>query len=327
MSSAIVYAALFFALCSGATAVAFALARKKLQDTNQDLQGKIISLEAKGASIRSETRNVVEQKKAKRPEDSNLSEELLDLRKENSRQKDDLKKSREELRSREKELKDSKESVEGALYSLKEENRKLIEQLKEFDNRQSSKSVQSNEALERMKISFDQSRRENQVLKEKIQESERNHGKESEKIGNLLQKLNAAQEKQRNSDLELRKWRDAAKISNGKVLDAHLFLRWHERAEAGRKMYRMMKQLRELSDQKLMTYQEGVTALSEHILKELKIPVPTLTSREVRADKLLGAAWGALVERNLAKTSQELPDSASTSHLPATENSLHSQGT
>jgi hypothetical protein len=53
--------------------------------------------------------------------------------------------------------------------------------------------------------------------------------------------------------------------------------------------------MRELSDSKVLTYQEGIIALSQWVLKQKNISMPPLSSGEVLADRLLAEAWNAIL--------------------------------
>jgi hypothetical protein len=61
-------------------------------------------------------------------------------------------------------------------------------------------------------------------------------------------------------------------------------------------MYRMMRQMRELSDLKLSTYQEAVIEVSSSLLNLKGITAPELSPNENKADRLLAEAW-ALVQK------------------------------
>jgi hypothetical protein len=60
-------------------------------------------------------------------------------------------------------------------------------------------------------------------------------------------------------------------------------------------MYRMMRQMRELSDLKLSTYQEAVIEVSSSLLSLRGVAAPDLAPNENKADRLLAEAW-ALVQ-------------------------------
>jgi uncharacterized metal-binding protein YceD (DUF177 family) len=59
-------------------------------------------------------------------------------------------------------------------------------------------------------------------------------------------------------------------------------------------MYLLMKQMRELSDEKVQTYQEGVLDLSQWVLDKKNIPLPVVGKEEHKTDRFFAQAWDAV---------------------------------
>ncbi|APJ04221.1 hypothetical protein [Silvanigrella aquatica] len=279
------------------------LTKQKILTQNKTLQDKIFALEAKSMTLSQKEnksgekdKKIISQKMFESPQVPLHSAEVLQLRKENSKLKDDLKKSKEEIRHKEKALKEEENLSKNKLFSLTEENSRLIAQMREMDVQ--LKQANSNLKTQIPLVDFEKKiaeishlKDENSELKQKLAELDKIKKQNSHK-------LSAAQEKVKVIEQELHKWTETAKTNNGKPLDAHSFLRWHDRAVSGRKMYKLMRQMRELSDSKVSTYQDGITALSQWVLQQKNITLPPLSSGEVLADRLLAEAWNAILPSN-----------------------------
>jgi hypothetical protein len=277
------------------------LSRQKVLAKNVGLQDKLVVLEAKLMSPKQQSPSFTSslEKKSQQPKShdaqphSNHSAEILNLRKETAKLKDEIKKAKEEIRLKDKALKEEENITKNKLYSLTEENARLIGQMRELDLllKQNNNNVKKQVPL----VDFEKKILEISQLKDEISNMKIKLSEHDKIKKQNLSKLNTVQEKLKSTEYELHKWLDTSKVNDGKPIDPSTFLRWHDRAVSGRKMYKLMRQMRELSDSKVTTYQEGVVALSEWVLKQKNINLPDVSSSEVLADRLLAEAWNAIL--------------------------------
>jgi hypothetical protein len=276
------------------------LSKHKLISKNAVLQNKILVLESRLLNEQHKPEHApVEKKSALHAklhevhEQSHNNSEVMLLRKEIAKFKEEIKKLKDENRQKERALKEEEVNTRNKLYSLTEENAKLVVQLREFDQVLKSTAETTKKQVplvefEKKVLEVSQLKFENEEMKIKFHETEKI------KKQNVT-KLSALQEKLKNTEQELQKWVDSSRLNDGKALDPSEFLRWYDRAMSARKMYQLMRQMRELSDNKLRTYQDGVIELSKWVLIQKNIPLPTISSSEVLADRLLAEAWNAIL--------------------------------
>ncbi len=276
------------------------LVRQKLNIKNKELGNKLILLENNILAMKEKNVVTHSDKKEKITQQKNLNDspihnqqELLALRKEIAKVKDEIKKTKEELKNKEKSLKEADLASKNKLFSLTEENSRYIVQLKELDSQlKEALSLQRNQVplvdFEKKILEISQFKEENSVLKNKFIEAEKN-----KKI--LQAKINSLQEKLKITESDLAKWLDAAKTNDGKPLDPAFFMKWHDRALTARKMYKLMRQMRDLSDAKVHSYQEGIATIARWILVQKNISLPHISTGEVLADRLLAEAWNAVM--------------------------------
>ncbi len=269
------------------------LSKQKVLAKNIGLQDKLVVLEAKSMSPKQLAPSITLSKSVESQSNPNHSSEILSLRKETAKLKDEIKRAKEEIRIKDKALKEEENITKNKLYTLTEENARLIGQMREMDFllKQNNDNVKKQVSLvdfEKKLLEISQLKDEISYMKQKLSEHDKfkkqNHSK-----------LNMVQEKLKSTEQELQKWLDTSKTNDGKPIDPSAFLRWHDRAVSARKMYKLMRQMRELSDSKVTTYQEGVIALSEWVLKQKNMEIPNVSSSEVLADRLLAEAWNAIL--------------------------------
>lgn len=226
-------------------------------------------------------------------EQNNHSAELLNLRKETAKLKDELKKTKEEIRLKDKSLKEQESNVKNKIFALKEENSRFVTQLKEMD----LSLKQCNESLKKQVplSDFEQKLVELSQIKDDLSHAKQKISEYEKSKKQNIAKLTSLQDKLKSTEQDLQKWVDSAKSIDGKPLDVSAFLRWHDRAITGRKMYRLMRQMRELSDSKISTYQDGIVTLSKWVLEQKNIGFPSIPPSEVPADRLLAEAWNAIL--------------------------------
>ena len=277
--------------------------KQKLIAKNTASQDKLFALEAKLLSFAGHTNAVPNHEKKANSQKSNENQtssnhhsELINLRKETAKLRDELKKAKEEIKNKEKSLKEEENTTKNKLYSLSEENSRLIIQMKEMDQLlKQSNNISKNQVplmdFEKKLLEIFQLKEELSSMKLKLNELDKIKKQNATKLVSLQDKLKI-------SEQELQKWTDTAKINDGNSLDPNSFIKWHDRAIAGRKMYRLMRQMRELSDSKVSTYQEGVFAVSKWVLEQKKLDIPSISAGEVPADRLLAEAWNAILLSN-----------------------------
>lgn len=274
--------------------------KQKLLSKNLIMQNKIMTLESDLLLRNQQINDIAIQDNKKNQQVKNIethsnstnSSELLNLRKDISKLKDENKKLKDEIRQKDKMLKEEMQLSNNKLYSLNEENSRLIKQMREMDLllKESNNNLKNQVPL----VDFEKKVLEINSLKDELLKIKQKNS-EQEKINKQnISKLNVSYEKLKNAEQELQKWTETSKTSDGKPIDPRAFLRWHDRALLGRKMYKLMRQMRELSDSKVTTYQDGVIAISEWILKQKNINLPQVSSGEVKADRLLAEAWSAV---------------------------------
>lgn len=297
-------------VASGTTVVAgISFASKfSLQKTNAKLSDKLLVLEARQADLISNNlksnnskTNSAKPTQTKAAENATQSSrnnqpqqpksEVLDLRKDLAHSRDEIKKLKDDLRLRDSDLRDEKTQTENKLHALKEENKHLLEQLKANSQSSSTRTFAPAATATAAVAPVKTLDPEIQSLKNTIKEGKIQLENLDKKIMSQATLLRQADEKFARANADLKKWNEVETAFGGAALDPQLFVKWRDRAITGRRMYQLMKQLRELSDEKLLSYQQGVEALASHILKTHSIPEPQAQSGEVRADKLLAAAW------------------------------------
>ncbi|WP_158998490.1 hypothetical protein [Pigmentibacter ruber] len=301
------------------------LSKQKLTLSNKQLQSKIVVLEnsilsqgEKKVFLSPERKEKTSSQKLQNENNINqqVSQELLQLRKENSKLKDDIKKAKEEIKVKEKALKEEEIASKNRLFSLTEENSRFITQLKELDFqlKEALNNQRNNVPLvdfEKKMLEISQFKEENTSLKNKLNEIEKQKKTQQAKINSLQEKLKLAE-----SDLS--QWLEAAKTNDGKPLDPSFIIKWHDRAITARKMYKLMRQMRELSDAKVNSYQEGISSVSQWVLKQKNIPTPSVSSGEVLADRLLAEAWNAIMPESVKVISGiEIKDSSAQASSPS----------
>jgi hypothetical protein len=172
----------------------------------------------------------------------------------------------------------------------------LIGTVKELETRLAAqntlgKPVAGLAAVQRVAVSEDPDSSAAQELKRKVVTLERALKSEREQ-GDAL-RLD-----RQNLQAELRKWTHVAQDEGGKPLDPILFKKWKERALAARVQYQMMRQLRELSDIKLSTYQSSVVRLASFVFESTGTKAPRLGAGEVASDRYLAEALATLSARS-----------------------------
>ena len=293
------YATLAFAAILAVVAGVFYFLKAKAERTLVQVQGRVLAAEARAAEHQrtlhspqqglhtAHARKQSSPKKKGTLEEGSAaqgsSQELLQLRRDLAHVRDETKKLREQLRLRENEIKNAKETEDSHLFALREENKRLLEQLREADkkmqaqgsNRAAHTELQQSEAVKRLEAALEGARAQAVLAAEKVRGGEQ----ESRRLREALKNTEGRLEKM-----------------NASTLDPRTLVRWRDRALEGRKMYRLMRQMRELSDDKLASYQAAVTQLSRYVLEQKHQELPEVKAGELAPDVYLAHAWAVVLE-------------------------------
>jgi chromosome segregation ATPase len=306
MDMAIVYSAIGFGGLASVVALFLFISRARLQESLSTLNDKLIAEQSRKAeaSIRTVQKPASTPKAS--PESSKSSQMLMDLRKQNAHLKDELKQLKQTLRESEVHLKDADERTDAALYKIRAENAALVEKLKELELNSPDK-VRAAGLEEELNILRERNRSLNQEIKSSSQQlkTERTQLEQSKKqVESLQNEIQALRVLVPNTD--------PATLEAAKKFDPKILERWRDRAYTARHMYKMMRQMRELSDIKLSTYQEAVVDVSSCLLALKGVSQPELAPNELKADRYLAEAW-ALIQPELS------PAAASHSTEPSSQ--------
>lgn len=287
MDNTLVYSALGLAAFTSLAALYFFVGRIKLQDKANSLEEKLTHEQAKRAEML--LARVSSQKKADTPktpiENQKHAAEIVELRKNNSHLKDEVKQLKSELRTSEGLLKELNSRSEGETFKLRAENQALIERIRDFENNSPDKKRAA------------------------LLETELTDAKAA--LRNAQGELNATLQKLKNERTTADKIRATAETLQQQVrdlknripddqqeetvkIDPKALARWKDRALTARQMYKMMRQMRELSDIKLSTYQEAIIDVSSTLLTMKGIESPTVAPQENKADRYLAEAWALI---------------------------------
>ncbi|MEY3902952.1 MAG: hypothetical protein RL189_2258 [Pseudomonadota bacterium] len=287
MDNLLVYSALGLAAFTSLAALYFFVGRIKLQDKVNSLEEKLTLEQAKRAEM--SLARVSSQKKADTPktptENQKHAAEIVELRKNNSHLKDEVKQLKSELRTSEGLLKEFNSRSEGETFKLRAENQALIERIRDFESNSPDKKRAAllETELTDAKAALRNAQGELSATLQKLK-SERTTADKIRATAETLQQQ-VRELKNRLPDVEQE---ETVKI------DPKTLARWKDRALTARQMYKMMRQMRELSDIKLSTYQEAVIDVSSTLLTMKGVESPTVAPQENKADRYLAEAWALI---------------------------------
>lgn len=252
--------------------------KQKLDLKCNEVAAKLTEMESHYLKLKQSraSQQKLEKKETEKTNDSSVNfahqSESLFLKKEISHLKDELKKVKSELKGKDKELKEADQNTKNRLHNVIEENQKLLEQLKQMDRNlkdalEANKNKVSLSEFEQKQKAVENLKAENLKYKNKLNAFEKSQNQNFEKSVSIQEKLKKLEK-------EVKKW--------------------NERALTARKMYLLMKQMRELSDEKVQTYQEGVLDLSQWVLDKKNIPLPVVGKEEQKTDRFFAQAWDAV---------------------------------
>lgn len=284
MENVLVYAALGMAAFTSLAALYFFISSTKKSETVRELEEKLTLEQAKRAEFTvSQTIPKKKTESAKTSQESSKhSLELIELRKNSAHLRDEIKHLKAELRNAENLTKELSGRAEGDTFKLRAENQALIERLREIENNSTDKkrAAALEQELNELRVNFKNIQSENAASSAKLKSERVGADKQKQTIETLQQQV-----RELKARLPDETTPDTAKI-DPKVLE-----RWKERAFTARHMYQMMRQMRELSDLKLSTYQEAVIDVSKTLLTLKGAESPEIGPRENKADRYLAEAW------------------------------------
>ncbi|MBM3381561.1 MAG: hypothetical protein FJY29_03875 [Betaproteobacteria bacterium] len=290
MDTALVYAALGFGALSSAIALFLFVSRSRLQEIIAGLQNKLTLEQARIAEMSNRSASIKTKPEPKHSGDQNKhAAELLELRSRSSHLKDEVKQLKQQLRQAELDLKAADERADGQLFKLRADNAALLERLKDLE--QNSPDKKRAVALE---TEVTELRTRSKEMQQELNAANAKMKSERNAADRMKQQFELLQTELRDVKAKL----PAAETNSLPAqppLDPKQLDRWKDRALTARHMYRMMRQMRELSDLKLSTYQEAVIEVSSSLLNLKGVSEPELAPNENKADRLLAEAW-ALVQ-------------------------------
>jgi hypothetical protein len=237
------------------------------------------------------------------------NEELVQLRKETGQLKNQLQQLKQENKDFGVKLKDMLHEKEVVIFQLQKDNEQLIASIREAEAKNrptvtSAPNAQAQAAPAQIAAASQQKETPELIdLKKKLTHLERSLKSEKEFGEKLKQEKISLQS-------ELRKWTSAAQDSDGKTLEPAMFKKWKDRALTARVQYQMMKQLREMSDIKLSTYQESVVRLAQFVFASTGSKAPLVQAGENTSDRFLAEALYALAKNQKSEKREKNDSSA-----------------
>ena len=297
MESALVYFALGFGALASIVALVIFMSRARLQENLAALQNKLTLEQSRIVALQERsTQQKPKQESKPERENNKHSAELLELRKSNAHLKNEVKQLKQQLRDTEMQIRDFDNLSEGQLYKLRLENAALVERIKDVEQNSPEKKRAASFELEvnNLRTQLKDIQQELNGANSKLKSERTSAEKQRNELQNLQTELR--QLKSRLPDAE-----NSPAKNTTPTIDPKQLAIWKERALTARHMYKMMRQMRELSDLKLSTYQEAVIEVSSKLLDLKGVTVPDLSPQENKADRLLAEAW-ALIHPDTSPT-------------------------
>lgn len=306
MESALVYTALGFGGLASVVALFLFVSRSRLQETLSSLQNKLTLEQARLAEVSAKSASI-KQKPEPKPthEATKHTAELVELRKLNAHQKDEIKSLKAALRDSERHTRDADERAESNLFKLRADHSALLARLKDLE--QNSPDKKKAQQLEQ---ELTELRARSKELSQECASSQAKLKSERAAAERQKLQLEAAQSEVRQLKARLPQGEETAQPTLPPI-DPKILERWKDRALTARHMYKMMRQMRELSDLKLSTYQEAVIEVASTLLQLKGVATPELAPHENKADRLLAEAWAlSLPQNSLTPTPSDTSDTS-----------------
>lgn len=240
----------------------FFISRMKLQQEKKQLQDKLIALESEFLFLKQNGGKATASNAPAKKKANTSHDEVLALRKDLSAQKDEVKRLRKEGEEQARLSMEKYDELLGQYSVLKEENAQFLMQLQEAHKKPVVVEKEVSSPVKAM-------RSERQEAK--------NEAHQQKLINDFERRLKSMEERNQQLKEQLRQ-----------------ITIWKERAEAGKHFYRMMKNMKDLSEEKLVTYQQSVLTLAQHVLVEGNKTLPDVKQGENAVDRYLAAAVDSL---------------------------------
>ena len=296
MEIALVYTALGFGGLAFIVALMLFISRGRVQEELAAAQQKLTLEQSRLAEI-SARGSVAKPKQESKPvqETNKHTAELIELRKLNSHQKDEIRNLKSSLREAERLIKHADERSDSSLFKLRADHQALLDRLKdlELNSPDKKKAILLEQELNDLRARSKELQSELNSTTGKLK-SEKNYSERQK------QQIEALQNEIRQLKSRLPEGEHAAPSTTPKI-DPRALERWKDRALTARRMYKMMRQMRDLSDIKLSNYQQAVLEVSESLLQMKGVATPSLAPNENKTDRLLAEAW-ALVHTPSAES-------------------------
>lgn len=301
MENALIYTALAFGALASLLSLFLFVSRSRLQETLSSLRNKLTLEQSRIAEFNSRTPVPKPKPESKTNSENNKhSAELLELRKSSAHLKDEIKQLKQSLRNAEQHIKDYDGRSEGNLFKLRAENAALLERMKDIEQNSQDKkrAAYLEQELSELRIRFKEANQESNAAGAKLKSERQTAERQKQQLESLQSEVRQLKARLPESD--------SPKSPALPAIDPKQLERWKDRAFTARYMYKMMRQMRELSDLKLSTYQEAVIEVSATFLALKGVSAPELAPNENKADRLLAEAW-ALVHPDTASTAPTHP--------------------
>ncbi|MEN9825017.1 MAG: hypothetical protein RI953_762 [Pseudomonadota bacterium] len=284
MEMTLVYAALGLAGLTSAITLFLFMSRVRLQEKNRELEDKLLAEQSRrtAATLTSQEPKKKPETAKVQPEKNKHAEELVELRKTNAHLKDEIRQLKQEVRHLEVLNKDSGSRAEMETFKLRAENQALLERARDLESNSTDKKRA--QALEH----------ELTGLKENLKSVQSELAGANAKLKSerhFADKQKLILETMQNQLKELKARLPEDTQPEVQKIDPKTLERWKDRALTARHMYRMMRQMRELSDLKLFSYQEAVYDVSRTLLSLKGAHSPEIGPHENKADRFLAEAW------------------------------------
>ena len=271
---------LFLCLISIIWAFRLFLSKKQLVEDNEKLKEKKLTLESSVLSLRHD----LTKSESRKSEHVSVNTDSQKLKREIAELKSEVKKVRQQKLDDSSSLKGEYQKLKTDHEILKKDFQDLLNQHREIEGKVSAQDPQLVKENKDLK-------QQQKDLRYKILELERHVKTEGEKVRVSYERIRKLEE-------ESKEWEALQNTMSGaqRKLKPADFLKWYQRAMEGKKFYNLMKQMREMSDEKLQSYHQGIELLSKWVLRSLEVPLPHVKAGEISADRFLAAAWDAVLE-------------------------------
>jgi DNA repair exonuclease SbcCD ATPase subunit len=224
--------------------------------------------------------------------------------------KDEIKKLKETLKQKEEQLKHKDSEWETKNFKLQKDHIDLLDKVASMENYISETKSKN---LNKQNSEIEQSQKFESHLKEKQQTL----NALTLRLENLDQNLKNKDQKLHEKDLKIKslneklsEWNNVVEAFPGSTIDPTLFLKWKHRAVEGKRMYNLMRMLRDLSDEKLIGYQDQIKEISSKYFKNESI-------KDLHADVLL-SKLAASIEGNFESSNTQFVSTNTTNSSNAT---------